>query len=144
MSKGCRWKSCPTGPGYFRLEYRFFGKEERLALGVYPETGLKDARERRDEARKQLAAGIDPAESRKAQRAASADRAAISFEVMAREWCAKMAPRPPQCSPVTACPRTTGRRLARCSMTFGTTGIRLCGFFVASFRLTVNEDTFSQ
>ncbi|MFP3681972.1 Arm DNA-binding domain-containing protein, partial [Pseudomonas sp. SIMBA_041] len=42
------------------LKYRFGGKEKRISLGVYPEVGLKDARERRDAARKQLANGVDP------------------------------------------------------------------------------------
>ncbi|MDD4906647.1 MAG: Arm DNA-binding domain-containing protein, partial [Methylobacter tundripaludum] len=55
-----------NGSKYFRLKYRFGGKEKVLALGVYPDTGLKQAREKRDEARKLLAEGIDPGENRKA------------------------------------------------------------------------------
>jgi integrase len=58
-------------------------------LGVYPDVGLKDARDRREAARKLLANGIDPSENRKAQRSARADRAANSLEVVAREWFAK-------------------------------------------------------
>jgi integrase len=54
--------------------------------------GLKEARERRDEARKQVAAGIDPAENRKALKMARADRTANSFEAVAREWFAKHSP----------------------------------------------------
>lgn len=79
----------PSGGKLWRLKYRFGGKEKRLALGVYPDVGLKEARQRRDEARKLLAAGIDPSENRKAQKAAHADRTANSFETVAREWFAK-------------------------------------------------------
>jgi integrase len=82
----------PTGGKLWRLKYRFDGKEKRLALGQYPDVGLKDARERRDEARKLLANGVDPGENRKVQRAAKAKRAANSFEVVAREWIAKNSP----------------------------------------------------
>lgn len=81
----------PTGGKLWRYKYRFGGKEKRLALGVFPDTGLKDAREKHSEARKLLAAGIDPGENRKAEKAAGADRAANSFEVVAREWYAKNA-----------------------------------------------------
>lgn len=79
----------PAGGRLWRLKYRYEGKEKRLACGTYPETSLKEARERRDEARKQLAQGIDPGEHRKAQKAARQDRAGNSFEVIAREWFAK-------------------------------------------------------
>ena len=78
-----------NGSKYFRLKYRFGGKEKVLALGVYPDTGLKQAREKRDEARKQLAEGIDPSENRKAVKSSKAESAANSFEVIAREWGAK-------------------------------------------------------
>jgi hypothetical protein len=55
---------------YWRLDYRFSGKRKTLALGVYPDVGLKEARERHDEACKQREAGIDPGEARKAIRQA--------------------------------------------------------------------------
>ena len=71
---------------WWRLKYRFDGKEKRLSLGVYPDVSLKDARDRRDAARKLQADGIDPSANRKAQKLAHADRAANSFEVVAREW----------------------------------------------------------
>ncbi|WP_027824420.1 tyrosine-type recombinase/integrase [Laribacter hongkongensis] len=77
---------------YWRLAYRFGGKQKTLALGVYPAVSLKDARERRDEARKLLAADIDPGEARKAQKAAGSLNAANSFEVIAREWHGKFLP----------------------------------------------------
>jgi len=58
-------------------------------MGVYPDIGLKEARERRDAARKLTAQGTEPGENRKAQRAAKSERAANSFEVIAREWLKK-------------------------------------------------------
>lgn len=79
----------PTGAKLWRLKYRFGGKEKLLALGSYPDVGLKDARNRRDEARKLLADGVDPGEQRKAQKAAGEIRAANSFEVICREWLEK-------------------------------------------------------
>ncbi len=79
----------PTGGKLWRWKYRFGGKEKRLALGVYPEIGLADARERRAQARKLLADGIDPAEHRKAVKVAGQERAANSFEIVAREWLGK-------------------------------------------------------
>ena len=78
-----------SGGKWWRLKYRFDGKEKRVSLGVYPDVGLKEARNRRDEARRLLADGIDPSGHRKAQKSARADRAANSFEVVAREWFAK-------------------------------------------------------
>jgi len=82
----------PSGGKWWRLKYRYGGKEKRLSLGVYPDVSLKDARERRDEARKLLANDIDPSEHRRAQKAAKEERAANSFEVVAREWHAKHLP----------------------------------------------------
>lgn len=79
----------PAGGKWWRLKYRFDGKEKRLSLGVYPDVSLKDARERRDASRKLLADGVDPSENRKAVKAARMDRAANSFEVVTREWFAK-------------------------------------------------------
>ncbi len=82
----------PTGAKYWRFKYRIGGKQKRLSMGVYPDVPLAKARERRDEARKLLADGIDPSDHRKATRTARADRAANSFEVVAREWYGKLAP----------------------------------------------------
>ena len=76
----------PTGGKLWRWKYRFGGKEKRLSVGTYPETPLRDARTRRDEARKQLAAGIDPSMSRKAEKASRVASSAGSFEAVAREW----------------------------------------------------------
>lgn len=82
----------PSGGKWWRLKYRFGGKEKRISLGVYPDVGLKEARERRDEARKLLANDIDPGENRKVQKAAKVERTANSFEAIAREWFAKHSP----------------------------------------------------
>ena len=90
--KGMYLYVAPTGGKLWRLKYRFDGKEKLLSMGAYPDVSLKDARARRDEARKLLANGIDPGENRKIQKAAKVERAANSFEVIAREWFAKYSP----------------------------------------------------
>jgi hypothetical protein len=90
--RGLYLEVSPFGGRWWRLKYRFEGKEKRLSLGVFPDVSLKDARDRRDAARKLLADGIDPSENRKAQKSAQAERAANSFEVVAREWFAKYSP----------------------------------------------------
>ena len=82
----------PAGGKWWRLKYRFNRKEKRISLGIYPDVGLKDARAKRDEARKLLAAGVDPGEQRKAAKAAGVQRDQNSFEVIAREWFAKFSP----------------------------------------------------
>lgn len=83
----------PNGSKWWRLKYRFEGKEKLLALGTYPSTGLADARDKRDAARKLLQAGIDPSAQRKAAKVAGTERAANSFAVIAEEWLAKQAGR---------------------------------------------------
>jgi integrase len=75
-----------TGGKLWRYSYRFDGKQKTLALGAYPDTGLKEARERHTEARKILAAGVDPNENRKNEIAAKKLSSANSFELVAREW----------------------------------------------------------
>jgi integrase len=81
----------PNGSKWWRWDYRrpVTSKRNTLSLGTYPDIGLASARERRDEARKLLALGVDPGESRKAEKAAGEERAGNSFEVVAREWLAK-------------------------------------------------------
>jgi integrase len=82
----------PTGAKLWRLKYRHDGRENRLALGAHPDTSLKQARERRDAARRQLAASVDPSSHRQAEKLATAN----TFEAVAREWLAlqeqKLAP----------------------------------------------------
>ena len=76
----------PKGGKYFRLKYRFNGREKLLALGVYPEVSLKDARERRDDARRALARGEDPGELRKATKAQADHEARNTFQAVAEDW----------------------------------------------------------
>jgi integrase len=90
--RGMYLEVTPTGAKYWRMKFRHAGKEKRLALGVYPEVGLKDAREKRDAARKLLADGIDPAAVKKARKAAAVAETTSSFEAVAREWFGKFAP----------------------------------------------------
>jgi integrase len=80
----------PTGAKLWRMNYRFLGKEKTLAFGSWPEVGLGDARERRDLARKQIAAGLDPAEQAKKAILAAKIAATNSFEAVAEEWLAKI------------------------------------------------------
>lgn len=82
----------PNGSKGWRFKFRFDGKELLLSLGVYPDVSLKDARERRDEARKLMAQGINPSLHRQVQKSGRADRLANSFEVVAKEWFAKKSP----------------------------------------------------
>ena len=91
----------PAGGKWWRLKYRFSGKEKLLSLGIYPDvplSGRQDkktgiwidgARDKRDHARKLLACKIDPAETRRAEKAAGAAAGQDTFEIIAREWHAK-------------------------------------------------------
>jgi len=90
--RGLYLEVSPKGGKWWRLKYRFDNKEKRISLGVYPDISLKDARDRRDEARKLLANGVDPSENRKAIKSTRMDRAANSFEVVGREWFVKYSP----------------------------------------------------
>lgn len=88
----------PTGAGWWRLRYWRDGREGMLSLGTYPAVSLADARGRRDEARRQVAAGADPSTLRKQEKRARVVRQAVekaisdgeavpgSFEAVAREW----------------------------------------------------------
>lgn len=75
----------PAGGKWWRFKYRIGGKEKRVSLGTYPATGLADARSKRDEARKLVAAGIDPSARRKADNAAKAESAANTFAMVGEE-----------------------------------------------------------
>jgi hypothetical protein len=76
----------PTGSKWWRFRYHFAGKEKMLSLGTYPEVSLRDARDRRDAARKQVAAGLDPSNERKQEKRAQAATIAHSFHALANEW----------------------------------------------------------
>ncbi len=79
----------PKGGRLWRLKYRFNGKEKKLALGAYPETGLKEARDKRDEARTRLAAGVDPGHQKKVDKQTQIVRAANTFQAVADEYITK-------------------------------------------------------
>lgn len=81
-----------NGGRYWRLAYRFDGKQKTLALGVYPDVSLADARERREQARKLLANGADPGAVKQEQKTAFVALAENSFEIIAREWFSKHSP----------------------------------------------------
>ncbi|CAM3277046.1 integrase [Xenorhabdus nematophila ATCC 19061] len=76
----------PNGARYWRLKYRIAGKEKLLALGVYPDISLAEARTKRNEARRTLSDGNDPIEEKKAEKAAKAFAVSNSFESIAIEW----------------------------------------------------------
>lgn len=79
----------PNDSKYWRLKYRFNGKEKLLALGVYPDTSLANAREKRDEARRLLANNVDPGFAKQVTKHSAQLAAENSFEAVAREWFAK-------------------------------------------------------
>ena len=89
--KGMYLEVLPAGGKYWRLKYRFAGKEKRLALGVYPDVPLTEARDRRDEARRLLRDGVDPAAAKRIAKRARVAASAESLEAVAREWYAKHA-----------------------------------------------------
>jgi integrase len=72
----------PNGARYWRFDYRFQGKRKTISVGVYPEVPLRLARERRDQARADIAADIDPSKKRQAEKQANGN----TFEAIAREW----------------------------------------------------------
>ncbi|HCY3295366.1 TPA: tyrosine-type recombinase/integrase [Escherichia coli] len=74
----------PNGSRYWRLRYRILGKEKTLALGVYPEVSLSEARTKRDEARKLISEGVDPCEQKRAKKVVPDLQ--LSFEHIARRW----------------------------------------------------------
>ena len=76
----------PNGSKYWRLKYRFGGKEKLLALGVYPETTLAEARDECDAARKKLAKGIDPGVTKRLKKLADKHQGENTFKAVALEW----------------------------------------------------------
>ena len=76
---------------YWRLSYRYLGKQKTLALGVYPEVSLAKARQRREKAREQLADGVDPGEAKKSEKHAQLIDATNTFEAVALSWLSKTA-----------------------------------------------------
>ena len=87
--KGLYLEVPSKGNKRWRLRYRINGVEKLISLGVYPDVGLKDARDRRDEARKQIVNQIDPSAARKAEKATVVKSTANAFEAVAREFVEK-------------------------------------------------------
>ncbi len=77
---------------YWRYDYTHEGKRKTLAIGVYPDVGLKAARDKHQQAREQLASGIDPSEHKQAVKAEQIAKVENSFEAIAREWFVKFSP----------------------------------------------------
>lgn len=73
-----------NGSKYWRLRYRHLGKEKTLALGLYPDVSLSEARLKRDEARKLIADDIDPCEQKRETKTTSETN--LSFEIIERQW----------------------------------------------------------
>lgn len=84
--KGLYLEVMPNGSKYFRMKYRFCGKEKRIAFGVYPEVSLKEARDKRDEARRLLRDGYDPVQIRQEAKYKQLAVSENSFESVARKW----------------------------------------------------------
>lgn len=84
--KGLYLLVTPSGGKLWRLKYRIDSKENTMSFGGYPDVSLADARAARDDARKQIKAGEDPNELRKAKKSGKKDDALNSFELVAREW----------------------------------------------------------
>ena len=80
----------PDGARYWRMDYRWEGRRRTLALGVYPSVSLSDAREKKDQAKKQLAARTDPATQRKLDKIASNVASKNTFRLISREWIEKL------------------------------------------------------
>jgi len=72
----------PTGGKLWYLKFRYAGKEGKLSFGTYPAISLADARQRREEAKKLIANGVDPRNVKKAQKAAQGEQSANTFEVI--------------------------------------------------------------
>lgn len=87
--KGLYLEITPKDQKWWRLKYRYKGKEKRISLGVFPEVGLKEVRDLRDDARQQLRNNVDPSAIRKARKLSNSSVSDNSFEVIAREWHAK-------------------------------------------------------
>ena len=84
--KGLYLEVRATGGKLWRMKYRFDGKEKRLSFGIYPDVGLSLARERRDEARKLIATGVDPGQAKREAKQARVIDLANTFEAVARRW----------------------------------------------------------
>jgi integrase len=85
-SLGLTMYIAPGGVKSWHFRFTWLGKQVRISLGTYPEIGLKEARARRDEAREEVAQGVDPRESRKEKRAQALDESGYTFRRVYEEW----------------------------------------------------------
>lgn len=76
----------PNGSKLWRIKYRFLGKEKRLSLGAYPLVSLAEARDLREDCRKQLAKDLDPSDAKREKRTEIVRNAGNTFQVVAQEW----------------------------------------------------------
>jgi integrase len=76
----------PSGGKWWRFKYRFGGKEKLLSLGTYPDVSLAKARDARDDARRELANGVDPSAMRQQEKREKAQGAANDFKAVTTEW----------------------------------------------------------
>ena len=90
--KGLYLEVHPSGSKYWRMKYRYGGKEKRLAFGVYPDVTLKKARKKRSDARDLLADGVDPSDVKRAEKLRQQTLADDSFGGIAKEWFEKEKP----------------------------------------------------
>lgn len=84
--KGLYLEVSPAGGKWWRLKYRIDGKGKRISLGTYPDTSLKAARDKRDQARQMLAAGGDPSAERQTAKKQALEEAADSFRSVPHGW----------------------------------------------------------
>jgi integrase len=84
--EGLYLEICPNGSKYWRMKYRYGAKQKRIALGVYPEVSLKEARVKKDAARKTLKNGEDPGVVKKKEKLEFKENVINTFENIAREW----------------------------------------------------------
>lgn len=98
----------PTGAKYWRMKYRFAGKEELISLGVCPTVSLAQARAARDEARAMLRGGEDPSAARMAVKRHQKRRFANTFEALGRERSCARSP-----ASASTCSRTSTARCSR-------------------------------
>jgi len=79
----------PSGGKLWRFKFRVDGKEKKLALGMYPDVGLAEARKRRDRAREQMADGKDPSREKQREKVRRSIEVANTFDAVAREFIEK-------------------------------------------------------
>ncbi len=83
----------PKGRKYWRLKYRFNGKEKRISFGVYPQVDLKEARLKKSEAKLSIAKNIDPSETRRYEKNKKSESLQNTFKSVGEEWYGRQEPK---------------------------------------------------